>query len=113
MTTTVDSAGVCGICGQPLGEHDIESGHGDVSDAGRDVEYVVIEVRGVLAFCRAVIQGTNVDRTHASVLAQNLNVSADELMGRHFVCHEVRNAYGTTQSRFRLVDVDDAAHAAS
>ena len=114
MTTRVDSgAGVCGICGRSLGEHDDESGHGGASEAGRNVEYVVTEVRGVLAFCRAVSEGTNVDRTLVSVLAQNLHVSADDLVGRHFVCHEVRDSYGTTQSRFRLADDGDAAHAAN
>jgi hypothetical protein len=87
-------------------EHEVVPAHDGASDEGTDVEYVVTEVRGVLVFFRSVSGEGAADRTMASVLAANLRLNAEELVGQHFVCHEVRDPYGVTQSGFRLADAD-------
>jgi hypothetical protein len=107
VATTVGSGEErCGICGLPLGEHEGVPEHDGASDVGKDVEYVVTEIRGILAFFRSVSDEATVHRTPASVLVHNLQLGADDLVGRRFLCHEVRDAYGTTQSGFRLSDAN-------
>lgn len=89
----------CGICGQLFRDHD--SGSDAHVDEGR-VEYVITRVRGALADYEAVVDRSDRDTTSLKVLEVNLKLSADDLVGKHFTCRVVRDAYGTTYSEFRL-----------
>ncbi|MFD4598975.1 hypothetical protein ACFWPQ_13180 [Streptomyces sp. NPDC058464] len=98
MTDVTNNTNICGICGAQLDE---EHSH-EEEDPGIQVRYKVIKIRGILADSIAVDDPGDQHPLPTRVLATNLGVDANSLLGIQYTCLVSSDPYGTTRFDYRL-----------
>ncbi|MFE0652504.1 hypothetical protein ACFVZH_28390 [Streptomyces sp. NPDC059534] len=92
----------CGLCGQPFGAQHEQHGRGSMAGAGKRVEYVVIELRGALAYYQATADHSRTGKTVAAGLAEELGIDLADLPGCRYTCWETPAEHGVIESGFEL-----------
>ena len=72
---------MCGICGEPIDDHDGPGAH-----EGQRVTYEIVERRNTLVLTRAIDTIVDERKMAADTLIRNLKLDADSLVGRRFTC---------------------------